>query len=108
MEEGESTWGDGLALWVNGKQVANYMPDGRLELRLTKPVIRELKERLSEDEAIDLRRNSDWVTMRISPDDQELVLELARRVVAAHAPADGAIPKPVPTGPAMARRKRFH
>lgn len=49
VEEGENSWGDDRALWVNAKQMANFQDDGTLEIRLTRPVIRELKPRLKDD-----------------------------------------------------------
>ena len=109
MEEGESSWSDGPALWVNGKQVANFTTDGRLELRLTKPVIRALKERLAEDKRIDVRRSSDWVRITVeSAEQHDLIVELAEAAAAAHRPPPGVVPKPVPAGAGMARRKRLH
>jgi hypothetical protein len=109
MEEGESSWSDGPALWVNGKQVANFSGENVLELRLTRPVIRAIKERLAGDTGIDVRKNSDWVRIAIvSTEQRGLILELAEAAAAVHRPAAGAVPKPVPAGAAMARRKRFH
>jgi hypothetical protein len=109
VEEGESSWGDEPALWVNGKQVANFTPDGRLELRLTRAVIREMKEQLAAGGRVEVRKNSDWIRIAIESTEQyECLLALAERAAAAHRAPGGAVPKPVPTGAAMARRKRFH
>ena len=109
MEEGESSWGDGPALWVNAKQVANFTRDGTIELRLTRPAIRAVKERLSAEPQVILRGSSDWLGVRIDSErDFALALELAREVPPLYLPADGTAPKPPPTGAAMERRKRFH
>jgi hypothetical protein len=109
MEEGESSWSDGPALWVNGKQVANFVGEDVFELRLTKPVIRAMEERLAEDDRIDVRRSSEWVRIAVdSAEQHDLIVELAEAAAAAHRPPDGVVPKPVPTSAAMARRKRFH
>lgn len=109
MEEGENSWGEGAALWVNSRQVANFSGEDALELRLTRPVIRELRERLRANGRVTIRASSDWVNLRIgSESDVDLALELAARLPALYLPADGTIPKPPPTGAAMERRKRFH
>ena len=109
MEEGESSWGDGPALWVNAKQVANFTRDGTIELRLTRPVIRAAKARLAAEPQAILRGSSDWLGLRVDSErDFALVLELAREIPPLYLPADGTVPKPPPTGAAMERRKRFH
>jgi hypothetical protein len=109
MEEGESSWGDGPALWVNAKQVANFTRDGTIELRLTRPVIRAAKARLSAEPQAILRGSSDWLGLRVDSEaDFALVLDLAREIPPLYLPADGTAPKPPPTGAAMERRKRFH
>ncbi|HUG21592.1 luciferase family protein [Piscinibacter sp.] len=109
MEEGESSWSDGPALWVNGKQIANFTGDGLLEVRLTKSVIRALKERLAADRRIEVRKSADWVRISIySLEQRGIILELVKAAAAAHRPPAGVVPKPVPMGAAMARRKRFH
>jgi hypothetical protein len=109
IEEGESTWSDGAALWVNGKQVANFAGVDVLELRLTRPVIRAMKDRMAEDARITVRKSSDWIRIGVhSREQRDLILELAEAAAAAHRPPEGVVPRPVPTGAAMARRKRFH
>jgi hypothetical protein len=110
MLEGESVFSSGPAHWVNGKQVAHFIDDERLELRLTKPVIRELRANLKDDPRVELRSSSsDWVIVRVASEaDIEFVVGLARRAAEAHLPADGAAPKPPPTGADLERRRRFH
>ena len=39
VQEGESVFSEGTAFWVNGKQVAHFMDDGCMEIRLTKAEI---------------------------------------------------------------------
>lgn len=110
MLEGESVFSSGPAYWVNGKQVAHFIDDERMELRLTKPVIRELRAELTEDARIELRSSSsDWIIVRLADQtDIGFVFDLAARAAEAHLPADGAAPKLPPTGADLARRRRFH
>lgn len=109
IEEGENSWGDDRALWVNGKQMANFTRDGLLEIRLTRSVIRELKTRLRDDPRVTLRGHSDWASFSVeSAADFDVALEMGRRSAEAYLPADGTAPKPPPSGAAMERRKRFH
>ena len=109
-EEGENSWGDGLALWVNAKQVANFTAEDVVELRLTKAMKRTLKARLIADERVHFRgASSHWLSVRFEKAaDVDFVAELAGLAAVAHLPADGTAPKPPPTGAAMERRKRFH
>ena len=109
IEEGENSWGDDTALWVNAKQMANFHRDGTLEIRLTRAAIRELKPRLKDDPRVVLRGSSDWVGFVVDSEaDFDFLVEMATRAAQAYLPADGAAPKPPPTGAAMERRKRFH
>ncbi len=110
MLEGESVFSEGPAYWVNGKQVVHFIDDERLELRLTKPVIREMRADLRTDERVELRISaSDWIIVRAADDEGiELVVELARRAAEAHLPSDGGAPKLPPIGADLERRRRFH
>jgi hypothetical protein len=110
MLEGESVFSEGPAYWVNGKQVAHFVDDERLELRLTKPVIRELRPMLNVDRRVELRSSpSDWIIVRVATGaDIAFVVELAHRAATAHLPPDDAAPKPPPTGGDLERRRRFH
>jgi hypothetical protein len=110
MLEGESVFSSGAAYWVNRKQVAHVTDNGELELRLTKPVIRELATTLKSDSRVELRRGpSDWVILHpASAADIDFVIGLATRAADAHLPADGRPIRPPPTGPDLARRRRFH
>lgn len=110
MLEGESAFSSGRAYWVNGKQVAHFVDDHALELRLTKPVIRELRTALKADPRVELRSSpSDWVIVRFGTETGvDLVVGLAERAAEAHLPADGTAPKPPPSGADLERRRRFH
>jgi hypothetical protein len=110
MLEGESVFSEGLAYWVNGKQVAHFIDDERMELRLTKPVIREMRAPLKADERVELRASaSDWIVVRVREEpDMGFIVGLARRVAEAHLPADGSAPKAPPVGADLERRRRFH
>lgn len=110
MLEGESIFSSGPAYWVNGNQVAHFLDDERMELRLTKPVIRELRPTLKADPRIGLRSSpSDWIIVRVADEaDIGFVVELAYRAATAHLPAGDTAPKPPPTGADLERRRRFH
>jgi hypothetical protein len=97
IEEGANSWGDDLALWVNGKQMANFTSDGSLEVRLSRAIIRELKPGLQNDARVTLRGSSDWVSLAMpSEEDFDFVVEMARRAAEVYLPADGTAPKPPP------------
>jgi hypothetical protein len=110
MLEGESVFSSGPAYWVNGKQVAHLVDEERLELRLTKPVIRELRAELKTDPRVELRTSaSDWIIVRVADEaDVAFIASMAERAAAAHLPPDGTAPKPPPAGADLERRRRFH
>jgi len=104
---GEGAFADGLAIWVGTREVAHFHRD-ELEVRLTKPVIRERRAELTADERITLRRNpSDWLTVRIaSAADRKYALALVSAAIEAN--RESAPPGLPPTGADLARRRRFH
>jgi hypothetical protein len=107
--EGESSWGDDRALWVNAKQVANFDQEDLLELRLTRPQVSARRTDLKGDSRVVVKPGSDWLRIHWrEPGAADLAVELARLAAAAHLPSDGTAPKPPPSGTAMERRKRFH
>ena len=107
--ESESAFQDGLAYWVNGKEIAHF-EDRAIDIRLTRGEIRQRREHLKADPRVQLRRSgSDWLEVMItSPEDDELVIELVRAAAAAHRPPPGTLAAPPPTGADLARRRRFH
>ena len=112
MMEGPSAFAaddEPRAFWVAGKQVANLYDRERLELRLTKPVIRQHRDRLRAEPRVELRRNpSDWLTVQVrSAPDVGLAAELGGLAADAHRSSTHDGP-PVPEGADMARRRRFH
>jgi len=109
VEEGENSWGNDTALWVNGTQMANFRRDGGLEIRLSRLLISQMKARLQGDRRVALRGNSDWAGFRFkSAADFDFLVEMATLAAKVYLPRDGSAPKPPPTGPAMERRKAFH
>ena len=98
------------AFWVNGTQIAHFMPDEMVQIRLTKREIRANREMLRADPRIELRRNaSDWLTVGVSrASDVRLVVSLAEIAAAAHRAPPGTTPKPPPVGAELERRRRFH
>jgi len=87
-----SSFVDGPALWVNGKEILHRDADGPYDIRLTRSVIRSYRDRLRADSRIILRRSSssDWI--EVIGDDVSLVVELATLAVAAHIPKKGQTP----------------
>jgi hypothetical protein len=101
---------DGLAWWVNAKEIAHFHAGGEIEIRLTKAVIREQRAELRTDERVTLRPGtSDWLTVKVETKrDVDFVVGLVEQAAAANRPPPGEMAKPPPTGAALARRKRFH
>jgi hypothetical protein len=113
LMEGPSTFADDdlpRAFWVGGKQVVNLFSPERVELRLTKAVIRTQQARFQADPRVELRPNpSDWLTLVVTKAaDADLVVELAELAAAAHRSARPPDRPPVPEGADLARRRRFH
>lgn len=111
VEASESMFSGSPALWVNGKEIAHADGPGCFDVRLTRGVIRELRERLRADPRVRLRRSSssDWVEVEIhSVEDETFLVEVVERAAAAHRAPTGILPTPPPTGEALARRRRFH
>ena len=105
--ESDSAFSDRQAFWVNGTEVAHLGADGRLEVRLTRAVIREHSGELADEPAVTPRsRASDWVVL--PTDDAELCVRLVELAAEAHRAPAGLIPAPPPAGVDLERRRRFH
>lgn len=105
---GEGAFAAGPAIWAGRREVAHLDAGGRLDVRLTRAVIRRRRQELRADAGVTLRAGtSDWVSLRLGePGDEARALELVREAVAANLP--GAPPGPPPEGAELARRRRFH
>ncbi|MDP9235938.1 MAG: DUF5519 family protein [Chloroflexota bacterium] len=110
IAESGSAFSKGDAFWINGTQIAHFMSDDTIELRLTRREISARRAQLKPDHRVVLRPSgADWMTLLFtSPRDVEWIIELARVAAAAHAPAPGVPAKPPPVGAALERRRRFH
>ena len=108
--ESPSMFGPGNAFWCNGKEIAHFDAADVVDLRLTRPVIRELRPILGADRRVELRKgSSDWIEVHVSSnDDVAFVVELAERAAAAHRADKRETPKPPPVGSDLERRRRFH
>jgi hypothetical protein len=112
LAEGESVFGVGPGFWAGGKQIAHIVdegPDGSLllEVRLTRPVIRDRRAELRADPRVTLRRStsSDWLEALVAePADVTWAVDLVAAAVAAHPGSE----RPPPSGPELERRRRFH
>jgi hypothetical protein len=108
--EGASQFGHAEAYWVNGVEVGDIEGQGVFEVRLTKPIIREMRPMLKANDAVRLRPSaSDWLEVVIdSQDDADLAVSLFARAVAAHRPADGRTDRLPPDDRSLRRRRRLH
>jgi hypothetical protein len=62
VSEARSQFGHDVAFWVGRTEVAHIEGGDVFEVRLTKAVIREMREVLGAHEAVELRRGpSDWL-----------------------------------------------
>ena len=100
--------GDGW--WCNGKEIAHAEEPDLIDIRVTKPVIRELREILRSDQRVIMRKSaSDWIEVRYrGADDLSFVVDLVERAAAAYRAPPGQTPVRPPTGAALERRRRFH
>lgn len=76
--------GHGAALWLGKVEVGHCHKD-QADIRLTREVVRELRDELRGDARIDLRRSgSDWILVRLRRSaDVDRALELLRHAVRA-------------------------
>jgi methylated-DNA-protein-cysteine methyltransferase-like protein len=83
--EKPSRFRDDTAYWVGGTEIAHLDDAGVVDVRLTRAVLRENKELLSDKRVHQRGRGSDWVEVAIS-DRADLVFlsEIAELAAAAH------------------------
>src|SRR5262249_30179517 len=106
---GGAVYGGVEGFWVDQKHIAELGEDGSVQVRLTKALIREHRERLDADPRVSRRKTSDWVTVDVRSDaDVALVVELVRLAAPLYMPPDGVPLRPPPDGAALERRRRFH
>ncbi len=72
------------ALWLGTREIA-HCHNGQVDVRLTRPVVRELRDELRSDARIDLRGPGyDWILVRVrTTADVERALELLRHAIRA-------------------------
>jgi hypothetical protein len=72
------------ALWFGSREIA-HCHNGQVDVRLTRAVVRELRDELRADARIDLRGPGfDWILVRVrNRDDVERALELLRHAIRA-------------------------
>jgi hypothetical protein len=70
------------ALWLGTREVA-HCHNGQVDVRLTRAVVRELRDELRSDARIDLRGPGfDWILVRVrTANDVERALELLRHAI---------------------------
>ena len=106
---GGAVFGGLEGFWIDATLVAELVDEERIQLRLTKPLIRELRAELDGDPRVERRKTSDWITVRFARTaDAEWIGQLMERAAALYRPAAGVIPRPPPTGSDLERRRRWH
>jgi Family of unknown function (DUF5519) len=81
-----SRWGHEHAYFVGGREVAHFHGDGRMDVRLTKERIRELKAEHALDPRVRTRGPSaNWATVTLStPQDLSLALSVIEEAMRAN------------------------
>jgi hypothetical protein len=82
-----SRWGHSLAYFVGDREIAHFHGDGRMDVRLTKERIRELKAEHRLDGRVKTRGPSaEWAAVALStPKDLPLALSLVEDAMRANA-----------------------
>jgi hypothetical protein len=109
VEESDSMFKNDVAYWVNGKEIAHFEGPA-IDVRLTRSVIRDRRAELKADPRVRLRASgSDWLIVELTgPDAEAFAVALVEAAAAAHRPTAGIIASAPPSGPDLARRRRFH
>ncbi len=112
VHEGDQVFGDrdrSTAYFVDAKQMANFVGENGLAIRLSRKKISEMRVALKADERVDLLRGGgDWIGVRFENDaDVRFAEELCRVAAAVYRPDDRPARMP-PTGADLERRQRFH
>jgi hypothetical protein len=106
---GGAVFGGREGFWIDGTLVAELVDGERIKLRLTKALIRELRDELDGDPRVQWRKTSDWITVRfVRSADAAWIAELMARAAPLYRPSAGVIPRPPPTGADLERRRRWH
>jgi predicted signal transduction protein with EAL and GGDEF domain len=112
VQEGDAVFGDRTrttAFFVDGTQMANFVGENTLGIRLMRSTISRLRVTLKADDRVTIPRpGGDWIAVVFPTSaDIDFVVELAAVAADAHRPAGGPI-RPPPSGPDLARRQGFH
>ena len=97
------------AYFVDATQMANFVGENALALRLTRKKISEMRAALKADPRVEFRRSGgDWIGLHFaSRQDADFAVQLAGVAAELHRPT-GRPAQPPPTGADLARRERFH
>lgn len=76
-----SRWSHGLSVWAGGKEILHAETPGVIDIRLTRPLIRDLGRALTRDGRVMVRKApSDWLWIRMSgANDIRFILRLLQR-----------------------------
>ena len=86
LERRRSRWEPGEAYFVGDREIAHFHGDGRMDIRLTKERIRELKSEGGLDPRVQTRgASAHWATLRLDgPRDLPLALALVEEAIRAN------------------------
>ena len=112
VDEGEAVFGDrtrSTAYFVDAKQMANFVGENTLSVRLSRKKISERRASFKNDSRVEIRRpGGDWISVGFATRaDADFAVELARIAADVYRPHDRPARLP-PTGTDLARRQRFH
>jgi hypothetical protein len=81
-----SRYGDALSYFVGNREIAHFHGDGRMDVRLTKERIRELKEKGTLDSRVKTRGPSaNWAAVQVSqPSDIPYAIQLVEEAIRAN------------------------
>ena len=109
--EGEGIFDDTeRAFFVDGRLIVEFAGSNYVGLRLTRPIIRDLKPELVEDPRVDpVKSGSDWIYVhfRHAPD-IPFIVGLVSAAIYTYLPEGDRPLRPPPAGHDLARRRRFH
>jgi hypothetical protein len=105
---GEGAFSPGPAIWAGRREIAHFDPDGALDVRLTRAVIRLRRAELESNQRVTLRASSsDWIAVGVDDDESaDCATEFVASALAVNLPTTE--PGPPPSGADLERRRRFH
>jgi Family of unknown function (DUF5519) len=100
--------GRGIGLSAGSHQIVHLHETGRVQVRLTRPVIQRMEDALLESGQVDLEERGDWVSVRLASDsDAALLVSLVSVAIKANgAGPPGVARREAPSCPDRAGHRR--